>query len=344
MRIGIDATPLREQLTGVGTYLHYLLNEIVEKRPKDHFILYAIRNSTNLGFFRKYRNTTVKILPFLGVSEALWSQTTLAWHVWQDRVDVFWGSTQSLPLVSRTKNIITIYDFAYRLHPKSVSFVRGTYLRLLGRFLYRKAHVIVTISKGTANRLENMYKLKTDAVIIPPLKKGPLPDPNAIARYGLKAKSYFLIAGTLEPRKNILPLLRAYPSNQYPLVLAGGKGWRDAKILKILKTANQNIKVLGYVCDNDLRSLIQNAKALLMPSLYEGYGMPIAEARSLGTPVLCNDVPEMIEAAEGDATLLDWGALDKSLNDPIPPPKKPAYPSNSELAAILLRILDKLRQ
>lgn len=344
MKIGIDATPLKEQLTGVGNYVFYLLDALIQKRSQDHFYLYAIRNSSSLETFRRYSNVTIRLLPFLGKSEALWSQTTLAWRCWKDHIDLFWGTTQSVPLLAKQKSVITIYDFAYKLYPNTVSFVRGNYLRLLGRLLYKKADRLTTISKGTAKRLRQLYKLDAHQVIIPPLKKVIFPTKdevlNVLNTYSLKQKEYFITVGTLEPRKNLVSLLRAY-QEECPLVIVGGKGWRDTSILKELKST-ENIRLLGYLPDQILNALVMGAKAFIMPSLYEGYGMPIAEARILGTSVICCDVPEMIEAAEEDALIVPHNELKKAFITPLTPPGKPTYPSNDVLATLLSEEFSKL--
>lgn len=341
MNIGIDATPLRDKLTGVGNYVYYLLRGLVQKRPNDHFYLYAIKNSTSLELFEQFPNVTIRIAPLFGFSEAFWSQTTLAWLCYKDSIDLFWGSTQSIPLFAQHKSLITIYDFAYKLYPETVSRVRGTYLRLFGKFLYKKADCITTISFGTAERLHELYGLKANKVIIPPLKNLSVNDiPGTLKKHRLKYKDYFLMVGTLEPRKNIVTAIKAYKA-KCPLVLVGGKGWRDHTIIKEITNASK-IVTLGYLPDDELNALVVAAKAYVMPSLYEGYGMPVAEARVLGTPVVCCNVPEMVEAAEGDALVVEHDQLEKAFTTPLKPPKKPTYPSNDALVTFLSEELLKL--
>ncbi|MCC5832361.1 MAG: glycosyltransferase family 4 protein [Chlamydiales bacterium] len=342
MRIGVDATPLRERLTGVGNYLYYLLEELIQIRGEDRFFLYAINNSQRLHLLRKYPNVTIRIVPFLGRSEALWSQTTLAWNCRKDRVDLFWGSTQSIPLFGRGKMIITIYDFAYRLYPKTVSYVRGAYLRVFGKWLYKRADRHIAISQGTATRLDKLYGLRADRVVIPPIKNLQAePVEEVLKRFSLKYRDYYIMVGTLEPRKNIVLALKAFDST-HPLVLVGGKGWRDSEILGETKRFSEKIKVLDYLPDITLNALVKGAKAYIMPSLYEGYGMPIAEARMLGTPVICCDVPEMIEAAEGNALVIPHEQLDLAFSSALPRFKKPTYPSNRELATRLSEAFSEL--
>jgi len=290
---------------------------------------------------------TIRVVPFLGISEALWSQTTLAWCCRRDRIDLFWGATQSVPLFANHKSVITIHDFAYRLYPKTVPFVRGAYLKLFGKWLYKKANSITTNSKGSAERLQQLYGLQAHKVILPPFKNIVVPSQEKVheilKEYSLTYKGYFLMVGTYEPRKNIVSTLRAHNS-RHPLVLVGGEGWRDALISQELERKPKNIMALGYLPDLTLNALVKGAKAFVMPSLYEGYGQPIAEARVLGTPVVCCDVPEMIEAAEGDALIIPHDQLERAFTTPLTPPKKPTYPSNEELATILSKEFSRLYQ
>ncbi|MCH9627852.1 MAG: hypothetical protein S4CHLAM2_14990 [Chlamydiales bacterium] len=342
MKIGIDATPLKEHLTGVGNYVYYLLEGLIRKRGKDQFFLYAICHSSRLAKLAEYKNVTVRVHPFLGFSEALWSQTTLAWLCQKEQIDLFWGTTQSVPLWARHKSVITVYDFTYRLYPKTVSRVRGTYLRWFGKYLYKKADVITTISQGTATRLEQYYGLKADQVIIPPLKDLTVAD-AVLEQFSLKSKDYYLMVGTREPRKNIVPTLRAF-QGKHPLVLVGAKGWRDSEIAKELQKKSSQILCLGYLPDQELNALVKGAKAYVMPSLYEGYGMPIAEARSLGTPVICCDVREMIEAAEGDALIVPHAELERAFTTDVKAPQKTTYPTNQALIDLLSEAFAQLAQ
>lgn len=351
MRIGIDASPLATELTGVGTYLKSLLESLLFLHPQDHFFLYAPHSSPVLDALKKYPAVTIRLNKWGSFSQALWSQTTLACLSFRDQLDWFWGVTQSLPLFTRKgqKNLLTIHDFAYCLYPHTVSWARGIYLRSLSRWIYRKADCLTTNSEGTKARLKTLYGLEADQVIIPPLKKelGP-PGPShhsLLASYGLVHKGYVLMVGTLEPRKNIEAVLEAYPfDSPYPLVLVGKKGWRDKSIQQALTQYVKQLYLLGYLPDADLTALIGGARYFLMPSLYEGYGMPLAEARVCQTEVICSAVPEMIEATEGEAYLLSGAHMKEELKSYLALPYQAGiirchYPPPIELAKKLSALL-----
>lgn len=357
MKIGIDVTPLQADLTGVGNYIYYLLQELIKERSDDTFYLYCIQKSPLLESLEGSK-VVLRASRCLGVSEALWSQTTLSWMCWRDKIDLFWGSTQSFPLLCRKKqkNTITVYDFSYLLYPHTVSLIRGLYLRLFGRGFYRRADACMTISQGTADRLKELFCIEARCVVIPPLKKvTPEDSDSLLVKLALQKKGYYMLVGTLEPRKNSVAALEAYCEllacdEMEPLVIVGKKGWRDQKIQKrmtyLAHRFPDHVKLLGYLPSAQLAALMQGAKAYIMPSLYEGYGMPIAEARSLGTPVICTAIPEMIEAAEGDATFIDPShfkqELQRALRLSLLPPKKCFYPTSAELAATLSDLIDRV--
>lgn len=357
MKIGIDVTPLQGELTGVGNYIYSLLQGLIKEHPDDIFYLYCIQKGPLLESLESY-NVVVRVSRCLGVSEALWSQTTLSWMCWRDKIDLFWGSTQSFPLLCRKKqkNIITVYDFAYLLYPQTVSLIKSLYLRFFGGEFYRRADACMTISQGTANHLRELFFIEAQCVVSPPLKTTPPADSDRLlVKYALQKKRYYMMVGTLEPRKNSVAALEAYcelleQNEMEPLVIVGKKGWRDKKIKKKVDYFSRRfphqVKLLGYLPNEELASLMQGAKAYIMPSLYEGYGMPIAEARSLGTSVICTSSPEMIEAAEGDATFIDPShfkqEFQQALSSKLPKPSQCNYPTSTELAALLSDLIDRV--
>lgn len=125
-------------------------------------------------------------------------------------------------------------------------------------------------------------------------------------KYKLPDK-YFLSVATWEPRKNLELLIRAFTElkqegllPKHELILVGGRGWKDKRLLKIVN-GNPSIISLGYIPDSTLVYLYNRAESFIFPSLYEGYGMPVAEALACGTPVITSDSPELREASNFDA-------------------------------------------
>ena len=148
---------------------------------------------------------------------------------------------------------------------------------------------------------------------------------EALQRHGLQA-DYFLHVGTLEPRKNLVRLIQAFDlvrrksHEDIQLVLAGGKGWKYESIFEEIHRLNlhDSVRLLGYVPDEDLPGLIKGARAVVYPSLYEGFGIPPLEAMAVGTPVLTSNTSSLPEVV-GDAAVLvdpeDVGSIASGMED-----------------------------
>jgi glycosyltransferase involved in cell wall biosynthesis len=190
----------------------------------------------------------------------------------------------------------------------------------------RLADRVIAVSEHTAFDLENEFPHASGKITVVPLgvaKFGDSSDldefPESVAKSN---RPFFLFVGTHEPRKNLRRLVEAYailPENikeLADLVVVGGKGWGDVDVdgLANEQGVSQRVKALGYVTDRQLFSLYTRALFLAMPSLYEGFGLPLVEAMSVGTPVLTSNVSSMPEVAGKAAVLVDPESV-KSISD-----------------------------
>jgi len=134
-----------------------------------------------------------------------------------------------------------------------------------------------------------------------------------MARWNLKHGRYFLTVGTVEPRKNLQTALDAHarlPANvrkHFPLVLSGMRGWNSSVLEKRIRAMSKDGTVIpvGYVSRADLAKLLAGATALVFPSIYEGFGLPLLEAMSCGVPVISSNAASMPELVGGTGVLLD---------------------------------------
>lgn len=331
-RIGVDTFPLTRQKAGVGYYIFYLLDEVIRLKPESLFFLYAPSSEGDMEHFSKYRNVKLRICPIFGFSHVLWKETSLARMLWFDKIDLFWGATQTIPFFKRKgmKSMLTLYDFTYLIAKESMTPLLRIYLTLFMPRILKQADFIFPISHGTGARLEKYYGLKHHGVVYPPLKssislKSQLETEFKLKEHGLTYRGYIISIGTLEPRKNFIQLfqiycsiLKQYPLNQVlPLVLIGGGGWKNKEIKELISEAANNypshIKFCGYLDDEQLSCFLSGARYYFTLSLYEGYGMPLAEARICGTPTVCFDLPEMREAAENEGIFLKQENLETEL-------------------------------
>jgi glycosyltransferase involved in cell wall biosynthesis len=124
---------------------------------------------------------------------------------------------------------------------------------------------------------------------------------------------YILFVGTLEPRKNLPRLLQAYAllsktiRDKHPLVIVGGKGWGKDNIYSIIEqlSISKHVKVLGYLSDEELASVYHQSHLFVMPSLYEGFGLPLLEAMSMGVPVVTSNISSLPEIVGDNAVIVD---------------------------------------
>lgn len=321
IKIGLDAVPLNQPCGGIGHFIFYLLDALILQHPNWTFFLYTTSTKGEATYFKKYPNAIIRPLPVLKGSHTIWSQTILPLGLSKDKIDVFWGTTQSIPLIGpkKMKTIMLLHDFVFHFFPETVATLKCFFLQCFTRAMVHKADSIICNSQGTADKFFDLYAKRPNHIISPPLKSSIEYQSKKCAEpflssYALEYKKYFFTLGTLEPRKNFIGLLHCYLQllkdhpDLLPLVIAGGGGWKNKAIKYQLEAAAEkfprHIQLLGHVSDKMLSHLLSGARYYLCFSMYEGYGMPLAEARHCRTPVICFDQPEMREAAENDGVFL----------------------------------------
>lgn len=230
---------------------------------------------------------------------------------------VFFTAFESLPTMLVRPRIVAIYDLTFLQHPETVDEGLRKWLRSVVPRAARECEIILTISQSAADDIARLLHVDKQRIVVasPAVDLSVFAIPNAtiragiLERYGLEP-GYFFFCSTLEPRKNLVRLLDAWaslPAPRRPLVLVGGRGWRDDVIQARLHELQRGggLHVLGRVPDADLAALYAGAHCLVFPSLYEGFGIPILEAMACGCPVVTSNVSSMPEVAGGAAVLVD---------------------------------------
>lgn len=305
MRIGIDAWPLSLQPTGIGHYVRELCLALAEQIPDAQFFLYSPRpvEFPDLPRWHVRRDTRGPRMP-----GQLWLRYRLNGMAAGDRLDVFWATRTMAPrFAAGTPVVSTVHDLNVYVLPGTMALTHRWAHRLWFRADVARAAAVATVSAGTARRLAALTGREADAVVRPgvsnlfrPRPRGPVQ--ACLARYGITGP-YLLAVGTFEPRKNLRALVEAYAALHargglvQRLVLAGAPGWRHRALLAALqRSADLPIRVLGYVPRDDLPLLYSGADVFVFPSLYEGFGMPVLEARACGARIVASDIPEIREA------------------------------------------------
>lgn len=325
MVVTFDAGPMIDNgKTGVGYFVANTINALSRVygsnlRLEGFYFNFLKRHKTPLAFARNISYTGIHFFPskVLSICRRLGFQPNLRFLLITGYSKyVLFTNYIALPVSPKTHITLFIYDLGFMDCPE---YLQEVNLKVLKRFCppsIERAQTIVTISEFTKQRILYHFpdtQAKIIVTPIPPVKKeGTRRSLDAhLKKIGVVQKKYIFYLGTLEPRKNIVQLVRAYsllPQKvraEYSLVLAGGKGWKDSEINKeisLLKSRGFSIIQTGYISDDEKDALYTHAACFILPSHYEGFGMPILEAMSYDIPIALSDIPVFREVAQ-DAAL-----------------------------------------
>ncbi|MFC8192701.1 glycosyltransferase family 4 protein [Cellulomonas sp. NPDC057328] len=311
MRITLDGTPLLGRRTGIGTYVARLVDalpEAVARRGLDARVdvtTWSLRGGRVEGLPPTVRQTGPRV-PARALRAAWQRVDAPAVELLVGRTDVVHGTNFVSPPTVRAREVVTVHDLAYVHLPATVSADSARYRVLVPRALRRGAHVLVP-SGATGRAVREHYGLGADRVSVTPLGvdaswSSAVAAPAEVRDAMGVGDDYLLFVGSLEPRKNLPRLLRAHAAlrAQDPgtpvLVLAGPAG-RDLHVRE-----QAGVVRTGWLDDDTLRGLVAGARAVLLPSLDEGFGLPVLEAMAAGRPVLAGDVPALREVGGRHAT------------------------------------------
>ena len=301
MRIAIDASrAARPNQTGTEAYSRHLIEALVPRATGHRLTLYYDRPPT-----APIRGAATRVVP----SPRLWTHARLSLEMLRDRPDALFVPSHVVPLIHPPATVVTIHDLGYLRYRLAYPAGAWIYLAVSTIWSARAAREVVVDSSATGRDLARHAGIEPARVHVVHLgvepRFRPLPAAEiepALARLGLEP-GYLLFVGTLQPRKNLRRLLRAYGLARReaavpPLVIAGGLGHRAAEL-----TWPDGARHVGYAPPADLPALYGGASAFVFPSLFEGFGLPLLEAMACGTPVLAGANSSMPEVV-GDAGLL----------------------------------------
>jgi glycosyltransferase involved in cell wall biosynthesis len=311
----MDVTPLLGQRTGIGRYVGALLAELAGETgdgPDVRAVAFTVRRRGGLAAELPAHATLVGPPVPARALQWLWARAELPRvTALTGRLDVFHGTNFVLPPTGAAAGVVTVHDLSFLRTPHTVDRASLAYRTLVPRSL-RRAAVVCVPSRAVAAEVEDTYRTEPGRVLVTPLgvdavwSRATPPDAARRSRLGLPGE-YVVFSGSLEPRKNLPLLLEAYrrlcaeDPDWPPLVLMGPAGWGPALDLRGLPPGK--VVLTGYLADDDLRSVVAGARALVYPSLYEGFGLPPLEAFACGVPVVASDLPVTREVVGDDPDL-----------------------------------------
>ena len=303
MVIGFDGSrAFSKNRTGTENYSFALLKALAKIDKKNKYLVYVRSRLPRFARNDEYgwpRNFEFKEISW----PRLWTQGGLAISTFIDPIDVLFVPAHTLPLIRRPglKTVITIHDLGAEYLPKMHQIKQRLYLAFMQKFQLKSATKIIAVSKATKEDL--VKKIGIDSKRVEVVYEG---YNDKLFKNDTKVYSlggYYLFVGTIQPRKNLERVIKAYAKvvardfATPDLVIAGSKGWLSDEIYKLPKELGigTKVKFLGYVPDEKLPALYKGAIALIFPSLFEGFGLPILEAQAVGCPVITSNISSMPE-------------------------------------------------
>lgn len=323
MRIGFDAKRFYHNHTGLGNYSRTLIAGLQQHGPDLELYLYNPKQQSGIST----PAGAMQVLPPANIPAAWWRSFGQV-KDWQQRgLHLYHGLSNELPLASfpaSLKTVVTVHDIIYERYPHQYGLYETAMHRFKIKNACRRAHVVIAISEQTKNDLLEFYKVPEEKIVVCYQSCNPVfyASPDETLMQQVKTffnlpEQFFLYVGSITERKNLLRIVTAMQqlgSNlKWPLVVVGkGKEYQQ-KVQAFLSEHNltNRVRFLSYEAKNEtlslnspqvLAALYRSAAALVYPSLFEGWGIPVLEAHAAGLPVITANVSSMPEIS-GEAAL-----------------------------------------
>jgi len=314
MIIGIDGNEANiAKRVGSGQYGFELLKNLQIISKKDIFFVY-LKEKPLPDLPIESKNWQYRVFG----PKKFWTQFALPLNLYfqRPRPDVFFTPTHYAPRFCPVPLVMTIFDLSYIHFPQLFRKPDLYQLRNWTAYSVKKTQAILTISQASKNDIVKYYKVDPDKVFVtyPGYDKRlfkPITDQQVISqikkKYGISGE-YIFFLGTIQPRKNLIRLIDAVEQlEDITLVIAGKKGWLYNDFFEKLKDPKVKDKVIltDYIPDEELPTLFSGARAFVLPSLWEGFGIPVIEAMACSCPVVVSDVSSIPEVVANAGVLVN---------------------------------------
>lgn len=324
VRVSLDVSAVPAEPAGAGRYTLGLAAALAD-RPDVELTL--VSRSEDPDRWRELAPDAAveAVAPAPRPVRLAWEQTRLPMRLRRLLVDVHHSPHYTMPEASSLPRVVTIHDLTFFDHPEWHRRTRVPFFRRAIRVAARHADALVCVSARTAERLAEVSPPSGPVFVVPhgvdherfrPGEPEPGADRAALSDLGVTG-AYVAFVGTLEPRKDVPTLVRAFDRMcaAHPglsLVLAGGAGWGAAAVDRAIAESRSPERIVrpGYVADAVVAALLRQAAAVAYPSLEEGFGLPALEALACGAPLVTTTGSAMQEVVQGAAVLVAPGDVD----------------------------------
>jgi len=312
VRIGIDITAFAEGHSGIQLYIRSILDNLQDIDKHGEYFLFERFPSDYKIINPKWQKVTIKLPKFFG-SQTLWFQFIFPYFVRKNKIEIVWSPAFFVPrfISKKIRVLLTIYDLGFIRVPETFDKAHLRRCRLLIPNSLKRADLIMVISDFISKEIRQYFPaIARKRIIIAACGRWQKTLPE---NYSAQTRSEFLFfAGNFEPRKNLLNVIKALEylaeaGLRIELQIAGPEGWRNRDIKEYLSRSpiNKQVTFLGFIDEHRLIENYCKCKALIFPSLYEGFGMPVLEALSLDCLVLTSKNTVMEEICGQTALYFD---------------------------------------
>lgn len=339
MRVALNALAVTNR-SGTGRYAWGLIHGFIHLAPPDFFLSVLIPADFPIPpEWRHSKQVRFYSIPTGGTRQRIiWEQWFLPAWLKKIQPDLLHSPAFITPVLRSlmAKQIVTVHDLAFRLYPRTIPWTRRWYYAWAIPASLRRADAVLTDSRTVADEIRHFFPssrrvtsipLGVDTLRFQPQKLDQ--DNEILSRYEINSP-YLLFVGTREPRKNLDTLLKAYAEARrqglnLELVIAGRLGWMSQE------PSLPGVRLPGHVEEDAVPALYRHARAVIAPSLYEGFDLPASEALACGAPVLASDIPVHREVLgdrvryvnpdnvpEWTNALLDWPSIPRDAHPSSP--------------------------
>jgi alpha-1,3-rhamnosyl/mannosyltransferase len=336
VKVILAVDPIRRPLTGIGKYTWELASKLrnLEQIEEIKYIAHgqwrnfdSLQKSITAQYHAGTNNINFRTLMRRKVFRSglvRWSYDQVATALAKTKFQASDGYLVHGPnyLVPKSSlpTVITVHDLSTFINPSWHPSVRRNHINKKLPECINRARLILTDTHTVKTELQKFFNLPEEKVVAVPLGVDPVFHPRkmvsiatTLTKYGLKPNTYSLCVATIEPRKNIQRLIRAYSRlpvsllQKWPLVLIGEPGWNSQAIHQEIAQAQQKgwLRYIGFVPDKELPEIYAGARLFVYPSLYEGFGLPVLEAMASGIPTLTSNRSCLPEVAGNSSWLVN---------------------------------------